>query len=244
MQIKPRTFNDKYFGGYTPIPRSMTSFVLGTTRQKQGHYRESLSAFDQAIAIDPKFAAAYVRRGESLLELDDHKAAMANFSKAIQLVPTDWLSYKLRGRIYFEQNEYEKAISDFSASIKYAKDPENKAEMYKNRGKMYANLGKHDLALADLTMSVNLEPFSARSALLLRGNEYYATKQYQKAVDDYTKSISYGDNKAQDRLYALRASAYEKLGKQDLARKDRLKAKDSVKDGWGDVLKDMDKRGF
>ncbi|MBC8000307.1 MAG: tetratricopeptide repeat protein, partial [Leptolyngbya sp.] len=162
IQIKPRTINDKYIGGNTPSPRSMRSFKLGTARQNQGHYRESLSAFDQAIAIDPKFAAAYVRRGESLLELDDHKAAMANFSKAIQLVPTDWLSYKLRGRIYFEQNDYEKAISDFSASIKYAKNPHHKAEMYKNRGKMYANLGKHDLALADLTKSVTLEPFNAR----------------------------------------------------------------------------------
>ncbi|MCC6979290.1 MAG: hypothetical protein IT343_13280 [Candidatus Melainabacteria bacterium] len=48
--------------------------------------------------------------------------------------------------------------------------------------------------------------------------------------------------KLQDRLYTMRADAYEKLGKFDLARKDRKSAKSLVDDSWGGVLQDMDKQ--
>lgn len=244
MHFDQQKYNEKYFGGYKPLPQSLSSFLLGTTKQKQGHFRESLRAFDQAIAIDPKFASAYVMRGRSFLELDDHASAMPDFTRAIQLAPTHWLAYKLRGRIFFEKNDLQKSLADYSSAAKYATAPEDKAEMFKNQGKIYSNFGKSDLAISAFSQSIALEPYNARSAVMLRGNEYFKTRQYQKAVDDYTKAIAYDDMKAQDKLYSLRANAYEKLGKQDLARKDRLKAKNSVKDSWGDVLKDMDKRGF
>lgn len=244
MEIPQHACKDQYVGDYKPNPKSLTSFILGTVQESKGHYRESLSAFDKAIALDPKFAAAYVQRGQSLLALDDHKGAMVNLSKAIQLAPTDFEAYRLRGRIYFERGQYSKAISDFSVAIKYAKSPNDKASMFKMRGKMYACLGTHDLAIVDFTKSISLKPLGSRAAFLLRGNQYFAVKQYQKAVDDYTKSIAVANSDERNELYSLRAKAYEKLGKHDLARQDRAKAKDSVKDGWGDVLRDMDKRGF
>jgi Tfp pilus assembly protein PilF len=51
-----------------------------------------------------------------------------------------------------------------------------------------------------------------------------ALGQYQPAVNDYSTVIS--NTPKYGAAYCGRARAYEKLGKQDLAEKDREKAKD------------------
>jgi tetratricopeptide (TPR) repeat protein len=59
-----------------------------------------------------------------------------------------------------------------------------------------------------------------------RADVYASLHQYQRAVDDYSYAIKINDGRFDDfdSLYTLRARAYDKLGKKDLAEADRKKA--------------------
>ncbi|MBA3991937.1 MAG: hypothetical protein C0469_00320 [Cyanobacteria bacterium DS2.3.42] len=105
---------------------------------------------------------------------------------------------------------------------------------------MHSSMKKYELAIADMTQSLALD--RTPHGLMLRGNQYFALKQYKKAVDDYTEAISMRSPKLQDRLFTMRADAYEKMGRFDLAKKDKKSAKSLVDDSWGSVLQDMDKQ--
>ncbi|HEY9713696.1 MAG TPA: tetratricopeptide repeat protein [Chroococcales cyanobacterium] len=61
-----------------------------------------------------------------------------------------------------------------------------------------------------------------------RGDAYMLTGAYDKAVSDYTRAIE-NSPEYSARSYKAQAEAYDKLGKTDLAAKDRKKASQT----WG-----------
>ncbi len=82
---------------------------------------------------------------------------------------------------------------------------------------------KVEEAVQDCNVLLKIEPDSAevyrdRADLLMK------LGRYQQAVSDYTSSIKYDDTKIA-KNYLLRAAAYDKLGKVELAAKDRSTAK-------------------
>lgn len=84
-----------------------------------------------------------------------------------------------------------------------------------------SRLGRKDRALADYTsaISTGCKTGSTRDAYNARAKLYYETKQFDKAVQDWTKVISALPYCTEP--LARRADAYAKMGKPDLAAKDR-----------------------
>lgn len=215
-------------------------FSNGVELYKRAKMKESLAQYDQAIKLDPKCAEFYFRRGDSLLELDKLPEAYADFTKAIQLEPRHYPAYKRRGRLNYERGKVEEAIKDYKTAESICTNAVEKAEIIKMQAKMHSTIKKYNLAIDDLTRSLAFQ--RAPQTLMVRGNQYYSVGAYKKAVDDYTEAIAAKMPKLQERLYTMRADAYEKLGRFDLARKDRKSAKALVDDSWGGVLQDMDKQ--
>jgi Flp pilus assembly protein TadD len=58
----------------------------------------ALSDFNQALALDPNFAAAYNNRGYDRQQLGDIDGALADYEKAISLDPGEAYYYNNRGR--------------------------------------------------------------------------------------------------------------------------------------------------
>jgi tetratricopeptide (TPR) repeat protein len=232
-------------GVWKQIPKSHNRQALyyyrtGVRLYQKAKMKEALVQLDEAVKLDPKCAEFYFRRGDCFLELDKLNDAYSDFTRAIQLDPRHFPAFKRRARLSYERGKFDDALKDYTSAEKAATNLIEKAEIVKLKAKMHSSMKKYELAIADMNQSLALD--RTAHGLMLRGNQYFAIKQYKKAVDDYTEAISMKSPKLQDRLFTMRADAYEKMGRFDLAKKDKKSAKSIVDDSWGSVLQDMDKQ--
>jgi len=116
--------------------------------------------------------------------------------------------------------QYDKAVAEYTKAI--AVNPKND-EAYIARARDYIELRKYDKAVDDCTTVIRLNP-KDEEAYKLRGDALCLSKQFEKAIPDFSKAIDLDPQNCW-RALGARADAYDKLGKRDLAEKDRLKAK-------------------
>lgn len=225
---------------HTTNRRALYYFNTGVQLYRKAKMKDAIVQLDEAIKLDPNCSEFYFRRGDCFLELDKLNEAYTDFTKAIELEPMHYPAYKRRGRLNYERGKLEDALKDYERAEKATSNRIEKAEIVKLKAKMHSYMKKYDLAIQDLTESIALD--RTAHAIMLRGNQYYSMKQYKKAIDDYSEAMKFNSPKLQDRLFTMRADAYEKIGKLDLAKKDRKSAKSLVDDSWGSVLEDMDKQ--
>ena len=92
-------------------------------------------------------------------------------------------------------------------------DP-NDPDRYHRRGWLYRFLGKHDLAIADFTSAIELDPDNYR--YLHRAQTYSEMGEYELAIADFTKIIQLNP-KGEMSLYEDRALAHHELGNHSQA---------------------------
>ena len=213
----------------------------GKFRASSRYPQRALPFFNRAIKLCPNKGQAYYERGTAYLKMEKQKLALNDFNKAVSLNYRKPILFYMRSRVHYEVGDKKAAIKDLDTYIKLVKNDEYKSDGYRNRAKMYRRLGQDAKAIADFTTSIKYHKSS--SSYWNRGNIYYKNKQYKKALADYTRAIELGDTKDLDRIYSLRANAYEKLGMKTLAQKDRQFVADRVQGTWGSfMLEDVKKK--
>jgi len=93
--------------------------------------------------------------------------------------------YMYRGLKYMDLRDYDRALADLSIAAKSGVDP---AFNY-YRGQVYQLKDDHKSAIPDITKFLDKKPDHAE-ARLRRGLSYEYLEQYDKAIDDYDKSIA------------------------------------------------------
>ena len=88
------------------------------TALKKGDAAGALKLADQAIAADPKAAAAYDARGTAHFKLGKIKESLADFDKFIELVPQAAAAHWRRGLTLYYAKEFEKGVAQFTTSDK------------------------------------------------------------------------------------------------------------------------------
>lgn len=78
-----------------------------------GNFRQAVTAFSRAIALEPT-PAAYNNRGVAYSELGNQPAAVRDFTRAIALSPEEPVFWFNRGVAFARQEEYALAIQDFA----------------------------------------------------------------------------------------------------------------------------------
>lgn len=129
----------------------------------------ALKSYDEAIAADPAWAAAYVQRGVARRAKGDLDGSIADYEKAGGLDPRSTAnsttvaeSYNHRGMNRFDRLEVEGALADFTKAIEHnGKEP----NFFFRRGK--AHLVNEELAKA-------VGDFD-RAAALNRGSDFLTT---------------------------------------------------------------------
>ena len=96
-------------------------------------YDKAIPDYDKAIKIDPKYAEAYVARGDAYEMTGKYDKVIANFTEAIENDPK-FAFYYTRGNAYRVTGEYDKAIADYTKAIEI--DPKD-AWAYVIRGQTY-----------------------------------------------------------------------------------------------------------
>jgi tetratricopeptide (TPR) repeat protein len=177
-------------------------------------YEEALAAFEQAIQLDPTFAAAYNNKGNLLYSLSRYEEALAAFEQAIQLDPTFAAAHNNKGIVLQSLKSYEKALAAFDQAIQL--NP-NFAAAYNNKGNVFYELRRYANALTAFEQAVQLDSNLAAASnskdeilhnlrLLIRIPRHFILQEGDNIPLDYLL-IKWDENKS----IAIRPESYESL---------------------------------
>lgn len=183
-----------------------------------------------ACAIDgvppPQTAQDFTRRAGLHMEKNNYApefvpCAFQDLNQAIKLDSKDFIAYARRGVMHRYNKQNDEALKDFAKAIEL--DP-SYSITYLYRAQMYKDLGNLDGAIADMNKTIEIAP--AESDYDQRAELYDLKGDHENAVKDYTSAIALKNDGTTWRgdkeflYYQLRAAAYRKLGKEDLAKQD------------------------
>ena len=174
--------------------------------------------YSAAIKLNPTDVDAYIGRAEATIR--DWEQQIRDFNKAISLDPKHAKAYEARGKAYLNRQHYREAIDDLTQAIEL--NPEDEWD-YHMRGIAYGRLQQYQKEIDDYSRAIGLHPQDSLWPLwtyyAARGSAYGKLGQYRKEIDDRSKVINLVPNNGA--FYYVRGEAYEKLGKKDLAAKDK-----------------------
>lgn len=159
-------------------------------------------------------AAEWVRKGDEHQRKKEYDGAIADYSIAIEMDSKNLGAYYGRIFSYSEEKKHEQALADLDAVLAI----ESKSAIaYALRGGIYGWLGKFDAAERDFNNALSLTSDSHLLSFcyLGRGNNYCLQGNFQKAISDFTKALSFDDKYLN--AYVYRGLAYYELGSLDTA---------------------------
>jgi tetratricopeptide (TPR) repeat protein len=116
---------------------------------------EARRIYEQAIAIAPDFANAYLNLGAILCESGDCDEAVRVFSKGIEHRPEGPLLYFNRAVALEELNRFEEALASYDLALQL--DP-NLADAHFNAGRLHDELGDSQGAIRHYSAYRRLSP--------------------------------------------------------------------------------------
>jgi serine/threonine-protein kinase len=174
--------------------------------------RLALDSFQQAVELDPGFAAAYaelskahsahVHFGMDLSEERRHEAKRA-VDRALELAPELPEAHLALGLYhYWAERDYERALEELAVA---ERGMPNSAEVVEPIAAVQQRRGHGQEALASFQKAVKLNPRDARLAAELSA-AYAVLKRYREAMDWLDESIALAPN--QSMAYTLKAWIY------------------------------------
>lgn len=131
----------------------------GAAYRNLGFSSLAIDDYNEAMRLEPDYAAAYFNRGVAYSLNDEKELAIGDFTRSIQLDSGFADPYYQRGIIYAQRAAHKQAISDFSRAIKLAPCLD---AAYFARGRVLESIGELDRAIADFKKSYALDPNSKK----------------------------------------------------------------------------------
>ncbi len=155
---------------------------------EKSNFSEALRKVENALVLSPGNVMALEKRVNIYYQMNEIKEASKCVNEAIIEFPAESELYYLRGLINISRKKYYKAINDFN-KIFELEQPVDFYKVYLNRAVANTNLQEYELAIEDLTKSIELNSTNA-SAYHSRGMVYYELKDYNLAVNDFKQAIN------------------------------------------------------
>jgi protein O-GlcNAc transferase len=155
---------------------------------EESDFNGALEKVESALDLSPQNIIALEKRINIYYQMNEIKEALKYVNEAISKFPAEGELYYLRGLIYISRKKYYKAINDFNKVFEL-QQPVEFYKVYLNRAVANTNLQEYELAIEDLSKSIELNDTNA-SAYHSRGMVYYELKDYNLAVNDFKKAIN------------------------------------------------------
>jgi len=204
-------------------PQYAEAYVLkGYIWELKKNERRAISEYSLAIAQNPNFTQAYLKRAALHFNLKDHRDYVLNdINKAILLNPQDADLYALKAYYYAHtlsplslKPDYPNAINTISTAIYM--NP-NKANYLKVRSEYEFKMEQKLSALADISLAIEKDDTND-SYYHFRGVIKFTMNDYRSALNDLSIAISL--NNTSYIYYQLRGNVYYNLAKYDNAYND------------------------
>ncbi len=178
-----------------------------------GHHDLALQEFQQALDIDPHYAAALSGLAHAYENSGRTADAEAGYQKAAALRPDSWDAYDELGNFYDRQGKFQQASQQYEHALQLT--PDN-AQVYSNLGASYLNSGDHKLqgdAERALKKSIELSPNYPAYANL--GNLYLLEQRYAESAALMENALKLNDHDYV--VWSNLVLAYEWLNNKDKA---------------------------
>ena len=190
---------------------------------------EKLRCYDEAIRLDPDFAAAYGNRANILRTQGNLDGALADYGEVIRRCPDDILAHYNRGAALSDKGDLDGSVNDFSEAIRI--NPAF-APAYVGRGVVLQNRWfkfpftrqaalDYEGALKDFNEAIQVNPEYA-AAYLQRGDRRRVDRDDQGALNDFSEAIRIDPHDAA--AYRRRADIRRRLGDNNGAKQDEQAA--------------------
>jgi tetratricopeptide (TPR) repeat protein len=167
----------------------------------EGDYYLAIKALDSAIELHSDFPAAFKKRGDIHLKLENNYEAIFDYTKALELYPRLTDCYFQRALAKINLKDYESAIEDFTSyiniTLKDGFSPDVAA--YSNRAMMRVNTGDYSGSISDFTSAIELEPNNG-SHYNNRGLSKINLGDYKSGCVDLSKALELNYSKAKDNI--------------------------------------------
>ena len=94
------------------------AYESGVSCLGKNDYDAAITAFTEALRLDPKNIDAYYKRGMAYEVKGVYDNAITDFTEAIRLNPSFSLVYSERGNAFDGKGEHDKAIADYTEAIR------------------------------------------------------------------------------------------------------------------------------
>ena len=178
-------------------------------------------------------AARLIQKGLAETKDEHYDAALLDLNRGLAIDPRlgNVDVFDARRAAYASKHQWKEALAETSRLIELR--PTN-GFFYNSRGQIYVLLNRDDLAIKDFLRAQPLIP-GHKWIYIELGNCYDRAGQFDKSVAVYSKAVALDPQFV--KALGYRANAYEKLGKKNLAAKDK-DAASSLSSGWAsDLLK-------
>jgi tetratricopeptide (TPR) repeat protein/cellulose biosynthesis protein BcsQ len=170
--------------GESELSRAFTLVVRGDSVLGRGRPDSAAALYQQAIALKPDYALAYLKRGRLLDAKGDSAKALADFNQALRLQDTLAAAWFARADFYGRRGLDGLAIADLERGLTY--DTAN-AAAYLRLGHAQEGLGQTLPAIDHYSKSIALLP--TPDAYLSRGMAYTRVKNRASAAADYREVV-------------------------------------------------------
>ncbi|MGI9061023.1 MAG: protein kinase domain-containing protein [Ktedonobacteraceae bacterium] len=191
----------------------------GTTLYNLQRYADALTAYEQAIHLDPNNAIACSNKGIALNGLKQYKEALVACDQAIRLDPNNAGFYNDKGVALRNLERYTEALAAYEQAIRL--DPNN-ANYYNNKDVALCNLQRYTEALAAIEQALRLDPNNA-NYYNGKGLALYYLQRYPEALAAYEQAIRLDPNDAF--AYQSKGVTLDKLGRKTEAQQAYEKAR-------------------
>lgn len=175
-------------------------FARCKERERIRDYKGAVDDYYILTNYDSYNSELYMAMANAMREDSQYSKAGLYYGQAFELNPKNKLPVFERAKI----SDYEDAISDYTFLIKECWDVE---KMLIARGKVYEGNKEYDMAIADFSKAIQLNPNDAIFSLCAEAKE--SKNDYQGAIDDYTRAIELNPNYGEYFFY--RAMLKDKL---------------------------------
>ncbi|MDJ1497877.1 tetratricopeptide repeat protein [Cytophagaceae bacterium DM2B3-1] len=201
----------------------------GILAMKQNDWLKAQKSLGNAVAIRPKYAAAWFMQGQLWEKQGNYKKAIEQYTQALQVNERYKEAYYARGMARIQLGNSADALEDFSTAVEL--EP-TYIDGLKGRGFAYTHSKKYTEAKADLTKAINLTlpllsqaqkdkkneakanvlSFKTQLAELysMLGYVRYLSGESNAGLEDVKKGLDYADNYAD--AYRYRGLIYQQQG--------------------------------
>jgi tetratricopeptide (TPR) repeat protein len=160
-------------------------FLAGNAHAGLGQLEEAKAAYEDALKLDPKKAAAYTNLGVVYYQQGKLDEAVTQMKKALEIEPQDAETLYMLGAAYVQQNNIPEAEQAFQHALTAKPDL---GQAYIGLGNVYLMTKQYDQAVTALQKATELQPNLAEGWLAL-GQAYAAKSNAPEAAAALDKCL-------------------------------------------------------